>query len=278
LCTNRAKVRNYWRVLIVLSPAKSLDYESPLATAEYTEPTMLDRSEILIDIMRKKTAKDVAKLMSISPTLAELNVDRYRDWERPFTTENSRQALLAFNGDVYDGMAAPATFTKTDWVHAQKSLRILSGLYGLLRPLDLMMPYRLEMGTRLKTKKGANLYDYWGDTITDALRESIVDSPGEKVLVNLASQEYFGSVRPAKLDAPVVAPAFLDRKNGGEPKIISFFAKKARGTMASWIIRERITTVDALTNFTGSGYEFDTSRSNDSRIVFVRDSPSMASD
>jgi uncharacterized protein len=267
------QVRNYWGVLIVLSPAKSLDYESPLATTEYTEPTMLDRSEVLIGVMRKKSAKDVAKLMSISPTLAELNVERYRDWERPFTTDNSRQALLAFNGDVYDGMAAPSTFTKSDWSHAQQSLRILSGLYGLLRPLDLMMPYRLEMGTRLKTKKGANLYDYWGDTITDALRDALADSPGEKVLVNLASQEYFGAVRPAKLDAPVIAPVFLDRKGESEPKIISFFAKKARGVMASWIIRERIKTAEELSNFTGSGYAFDPSRSNDTRIVFVRESP-----
>jgi uncharacterized protein len=269
----RLQVRNYWGVLIVLSPAKSLDYESPLATTEYTEPTMLDRSEVLIDVMRKKSAKDVAKLMSISPKLAELNVERYRDWERPFTTDNSRQALLAFNGDVYDGIAAPSTFAKTDWSHAQKSLRILSGLYGLLRPLDLMMPYRLEMGTRLKTKKGANLYDYWGDTITDALRDAIADSPGDKVLVNLASQEYFGAVRPAKLEVPVIAPVFLDRKGTGEPKIVSFFAKKARGVMASWIIRERIKTADDMSNFSGSGYAFDSSRSSDTRIVFVRDSP-----
>lgn len=260
-------------MLIVLSPAKSLDYETPLATTEYTEPTMLDRSEVLIGVMRKKSAKDVARLMSISPALAELNVERYRDWERPFTPHNSRQALLAFNGDVYDGLAAPSKFSKEDWAHAQKILRILSGLYGLLRPLDLMMPYRLEMGTRLKTKRGANLYDYWGDTITDALRDAIADSPGEKVLVNLASQEYFGSVRPAKLGAGLVTPVFLDRKGISDPKTISFFAKKARGVMAGWIIRERITSVDELSSFNENGYAFDPVRSNRDRLVFLRSLP-----
>jgi uncharacterized protein len=263
-------VRNYWSVLIVLSPAKSLDYETPLATTEYSEPAMLDQSEVLINVMRKKSAKEVARLMSISPALAELNVERYRDWERPFTMRNSRQALLAFNGDVYDGMAAPSTFKKADWVQAQTTLRILSGLYGILRPLDLMMPYRLEMGTRLKTKRGANLYDYWGDTITDTLRDAIAESPGEKVLVNLASQEYFGSVRPAKLGAEVVTPVFLDRKGNGDAKIISFFAKKARGVMAGWIIRERITSTDALSSFTENGYEFDPVRSSRDRLVFLR--------
>lgn len=266
-------MRNYWGVLIVLSPAKSLDYETPLATTEYSQPAMLDHSEALITVMRKKSPKEVAKLMSISPALAELNVERYRDWERPFTPHNARPALLAFNGDVYDGMAAPSTFTQTDLVHAQKTLRILSGLYGLLRPLDLMMPYRLEMGTRLKTKRGANLYDYWGDTITDALGVAIADSPGEKVLINLASQEYFGSVRPEKLGADVVTPVFLDRKGSGDPKIISFFAKKARGVMAGWIIRERITSVDALSSFGENGYTFDPVRSNRNRIVFLRSLP-----
>ena len=257
-------------MLIVVSPAKSLDYESPLATTKFTQPEMLDRSAELIDIMRTKSAVEVAKLMSISPSLAQLNVDRYADWEPKFTKRNARQALLAFNGDVYDGMAARTTFSDDDFAHAQKSFRILSGLYGLLRPLDLMMPYRLEMGTELKSSKGANLYNFWGDEITLALNAAVKKSPGEKVLVNLASQEYFGSVRPAKLNAPVISPSFLDRGPSGDTKIISFFAKKARGVMASWIIRERITSADDLVNFNSNGYEFDAARSTAERPVFVR--------
>jgi uncharacterized protein len=257
-------------VLIVVSPAKSLDYESPLATTTFTRPQMLQRSAELIDVMRTKSPAQVGALMSISPSLAQLNVDRYRDFELPFTKRNARQALLAFNGDVYDGMAARTTFTEDDFAYAQKSFRILSGLYGVLRPLDLMMPYRLEMGTRLATPKGHNLYDFWGDEITEALRLALKKSPGDRVLVNLASQEYFGAVRPAKLKAPVVSPAFLDRKGGGEPKIISFFAKKARGIMSSWLIRERITSLNDLPNFAGAGYAFDATRSTPERPVFIR--------
>lgn len=257
-------------MLIVVSPAKSLDYESPLATTTYTQPQMLERSAELIDVMRTKSPAQVASLMSISPSLAQLNVDRYRDWEPKFTKRNSRQALLAFNGDVYDGMAARATFTEDDFAHAQKSFRILSGLYGVLRPLDLMMPYRLEMGTKLTTARGRDLYEFWGDEITDALRLALKKSPGDRVLVNLASQEYFGSVRPTKLGSPVVAPAFLDRKDGGEPKIISFFAKKARGIMSAWLIRERITSADDIVEFNGAGYSFDPVRSTPERPMFVR--------
>ena len=257
-------------MLTVVSPAKSLDYESPLSTTTATRPKMLERSKELIEVMRTKSPGDVARLMSISPSLAQLNVDRYRDFEVPFTKRNSRQALLAFNGDVYDGMAARATFTEDDFAHAQKTFRILSGLYGVLRPLDLMMPYRLEMGTKLATAKGRDLYDFWGDEITLALRHAIKKSPGERVLINLASQEYFGSVRPTKLDAPIVAPVFLDRKDGGDPKIISFFAKKARGVMSGWLIRERITSADEIVNFTEAGYTFDPVRSSPERPVFVR--------
>ena len=257
-------------MLIVVSPAKSLDYESPLATTTATRPKMLERSMELIEVMRTKSPADVARLMSISPSLAQLNVDRYRDFELPFTKRNARQALLAFNGDVYDGMAARATFSEDDFAHAQKTFRILSGLYGVLRPLDLMMPYRLEMGTKLTTAKGRDLYDFWGDEITRALGDAIKKSPGERVLVNLASKEYFGSVRPAKLQAPVVSPVFLDGKGKGEPKIISFFAKKARGIMSGWLIRERITSADDIVNFAEAGYAFDPVRSAAERPVFVR--------
>jgi uncharacterized protein len=257
-------------VLIVVSPAKSLDYETPLATRLHSEPEFLDRAEQLIAVMRKKKPAEISRLMSISPALAQLNADRYRDWERPFTPDNARPALLAFNGDVYDGMAAPRTFGESDFEHAQTTLRILSGLYGVLRPLDLMMPYRLEMGTKLKVRRTNDLYGFWGTTLTDALNAAIDASPGDKVLVNLASQEYFGSVQPRRLTAPIVAPAFLDKKDSGDPKIISFFAKKARGVMTAWIIRERITSAEALVEFTGAGYEFDPARSTPNRPVFLR--------
>jgi uncharacterized protein len=257
-------------VLIVVSPAKSLDYESPLATKKFTEPAHLDRSAELIDVMRTKSPEQIAKLMDISPALAQLNFDRYHDWDPTFTAKNSRAALLAFNGDVYDGMDARNSFSERDFTHAQKTLRILSGLYGVLRPLDLMMPYRLEMGTKLTTEKGKDLYGFWGDTITDSIRETLAESPGDGVLVNLASTEYFGSVKPSKLNAPVIAPAFYDADKSGSPKIISFFAKRARGVMSAWIIRERITSRKALVNFDGMGYRYDKAQSTDLRPVFTR--------
>jgi uncharacterized protein len=257
-------------VLIVVSPAKSLDYESPLATKKSTEPRLLDRSEELINVMRKKQPAEIAKLMSISDSLAQLNFDRYHDWQQPFTSENARPALLAFNGDVYDGMAAPATFNERDFAHAQKTLRILSGLYGLLRPLDLMQPYRLEMGTKLKTAHGTNLYEYWGATITEMLIDDIAASPGEKVLINLASTEYFSSVHPEKLGVSIVAPTFLDGKGGADHKIVSFFAKKARGAMSGWLIRERIKSLAGLTAFTEMGYAYDAARSTPAKPVFIR--------
>ena len=258
-------------MLIVVSPAKSLDYESPLATKKFTEPTMLDRSAELIDIMVKKTPAEIEKLMSISPALAALNHERYMDWERPFTRKNSRAALLAFNGDVYDGMNARNSFSERDFTHAQKTLRILSGLYGVLRPLDLMMPYRLEMGTKLANPRGWDLYAYWGDTITDALKDDLEASPGAKVLVNLASTEYFTAVRPARLGVPVIAPAFLDTNTSGDQKIVSFFAKRARGAMTGWIIKERLTTAKALKDFEGLGYRYDAAQSTPLRPVFTRD-------
>lgn len=257
-------------MLIVVSPAKSLDYESPLATTKYTQPGMLERSAELIAIMRTKSAAEVGTLMSISPSLAQLNVERYADWEPKFTKQNSRQALLAFNGDVYDGMAAKTTFSDDDFAYAQKTLRILSGLHGLLRPLDLMMPYRLEMGTKLHTPGGSNLYDFWGDDITVAINTAVKKSPGDRVLVNLASQEYFESVKRPKLTAPVISPAFFDHGPSGDRKIISFFAKKARGIMSAWIIRERIISAADLLEFSGAGYEFDAARSTPDRPVFVR--------
>ncbi len=257
-------------MLIVVSPAKSLDYESPLATKKFSEPEMLDRSEELVSIMATKSPDEISSLMSVSPALGELNFTRFQDWERPFTTENARPALLAFNGDVYTGMDAANSFSERDFTHAQKTLRILSGLYGVLRPLDLMQPYRLEMGTGLKNPHGRNLYDFWGTRIAEKLNADIAASPGAKVLVNLASNEYFGAVDTGHLDAPTVAPVFLDAKGDGDYKIVSFFAKKARGVMSAWIIQNRISARKALVEFDGMGYSYDADRSTADKPVFIR--------
>lgn len=257
-------------MLIVVSPAKSLDYESRLPTAKHSEPRLLDASAELIEVMRRHTPDELVDLMGISESLAELNFERFQDWRRPFTTDNARPALLAFTGDVYLGMDAPGRFGERDYAHAQKVLRILSGLYGVLRPLDLMQAYRLEMGTKLHTDRGRDLYEFWGERITDVLNDDLAASPGANVLVNLASNEYFGAVQPDRVEAKIVSPAFLDAKEGGEPKIVSFFAKRARGSMAGWIIRERITTIKALTEFGEDGYEFSPERSTSDRPVFVR--------
>ena len=257
-------------MLIVVSPAKSLDYESRLPTKKHSQPAMLDRSAELIDVMRTKSPDDLSDLMSISPSLAELNFERFLNWNPEFTTANARPAMLAFSGDVYLGLDAANSFTERDFTHAQKTLRILSGLYGVLRPLDLMQPYRLEMGTKLATDAGRDLYGFWGHTITDALNADLAASPGANALINLASNEYFGAVQPDRLEGKLISPAFLDAKDGGEPKIISFFAKRARGEMAGWIIRERIKSIRALRDFTGMGYRYDAERSTADRPVFVR--------
>ena len=256
-------------MLIVVSPAKSLDYESALPTKKYSEPEMLDRSAELVGVMAKKSPDEIAKMMGISHSLAETNFERFQDWHRPFTPENARPALLAFKGDVYLGLDAPGTFSERDYTHAQKTLRILSGLYGVLRPLDLMQPYRLEMGSKLKTAAGRDLYSFWGSSITESLNEAIDTSPGASVLVNLASNEYFSSVKPELLNAPLVTPTFLDEKNG-QPKVIAFFAKRARGAMAGWLIRERVKTLKGLTQWEGNGYRYDADRSTPSNPVYVR--------
>ena len=256
-------------VLIVVSPAKSLDYERPLPTKKYSQPQLLDRAEELVEVMAKKSPEEIAAMMGVSPSLAATNFERFQDWEQPFTPQNARPALLAFNGDVYLGMDAASTFSERDYTHAQKTLRILSGLYGVLRPLDLMRPYRLEMGSKLQTSAGSDLYSYWGDTITRTIDAAIAESPGTKVLVNLASNEYFGSVDPEGIDAPIVTPTFLDTKNG-EAKVIAFFAKRARGAMAGWLIRERVKTRKGITAFDGLGYRYDAARSTAANPVFVR--------
>lgn len=206
--------------------------------------------------------------MGISPKLAELNYQRFQDWSTPFTTDNSKQALLAFKGDVYTGFDCDA-WKADDFNFAQKHLRILSGLYGLLRPLDLMQPYRLEMGTRLKNAEGKDLYAFWGDTISEAISAAAKKSKS-KCLVNLASNEYFSSVRPETIGLPVVTPVFKDAKNG-KYKIISFFAKKARGMMSNFIVRNRITDPADLREFDVAGYYFDESSSSETNLMFLRE-------
>lgn len=257
-------------MIIVVSPAKSLDYESPLATKKFSEPLMLDRAQELVSVMATKTPGEISDMMSVSSNIAELNFERFQDWERPFTTDNARPALLAFNGDVYTGMDAAASFSERDFTRAQKTLRILSGLYGVLRPLDLMQPYRLEMGTRLPTCHGRDLYEFWGDEISLRLRADVEQSPGANVLVNLASNEYFGAVRPDVVGVPVVSPVFLDSKNGVDYKIVSFFAKKARGAMSAWLIQNRVDTRKALIEFDALGYRHDAERSTETAPVFTR--------
>lgn len=257
-------------MLIVVSPAKALDFESKPATRKFSEPMLLDRSRELAAIMATKSPDDLSALMSISPTLAELNFERFQDWQPPFTPANARPAVLAFNGDTYIGLDAPNSFSERDYTHAQKVLRILSGLHGVLRPLDLIQPYRLEMGSKVSHPEGRDLYSFWGDRVTDALNADLDASPGARVLVNLASNEYFGVVQADRVDARIITPKFLDASGDGDYKIVSFFAKRARGTMAGWIIRERIKSARALVDFDAAGYRYDPVRSSADEPVFVR--------
>ena len=257
-------------MLIVVSPAKALDFESPLPTKKYSEPEMLDRSQELVGVMVHKSPDDLSRMMSISPQLGEINFERFQDWTLPFTPDNARPAVLAFNGDTYVGLDVRGSFSERDYTHAQKVLRILSGLHGVLRPLDLIQPYRLEMGSKVQTDRGRTLYDFWGHDVTDRLNADLAASPGAKVLVNLASHEYFSVVQADRIDARIVSPRFLDAKGDGEHKIVGFFAKRARGTMASWIVRERITSARRLVDFDADGYRYDESRSTPDEPTFTR--------
>lgn len=254
-------------MLVLLSPAKSLDYESALPTKKHTKPRLLDDSEELVVQLRKMSSSQIGSLMSISEKLSELNTDRYIRWERDFSHTNSRQAIFAFTGDVYQGMEL-SDWSAENFTEAQKKVRILSGLYGVLRPLDLMQPYRLEMGTKLENAKGKNLYAFWGSKITDLLNKDLKSS-GSELVVNLASNEYFTSVKKKELDGCLITPAFKDEKNG-KYKIISFYAKKARGMMADYIVRNGIEDVAGLKKFKSAGYKFDKASSTDSELVFLR--------
>jgi cytoplasmic iron level regulating protein YaaA (DUF328/UPF0246 family) len=254
-------------MLILISPAKTLDYQSPLATERYTQPALLEHSQQLIKTARTLSAPQIKKLMGISDKLADLNATRFHDWQPDFTPENARQALLAFKGDVYTGLQAE-TFSDADFDFAQRHLRMLSGLYGVLRPLDLMQPYRLEMGIRFENERGKDLYQFWGDIITDTLNEALTEQ-GDEIVVNLASDEYFRAVKPKKLNARIIKPVFLDEKNGTF-KVISFYAKKARGLMSRYIIEQRLTKPEQLTGFNREGYFFDEAASTPDELVFKR--------
>lgn len=255
-------------MLIVISPAKTLDYDSPLATKKRSQPAFLNEAEALVNELRELAPHDISKLMSVSDKLGTLNFDRYQQWSRPFSATNARQAVLAFKGDVYTGMAAE-NFSDEDFTYAQDHLRILSGLYGLLRPLDLMQPYRLEMGTRFANAGGNNLYAFWDEKITRALNKAIAKS-GSKVLVNLASNEYFKAVVPAVLDAELVTPVFKEKK-GDNYKVVSFLAKKARGVMSAWIIHNRVDEPADIKKFRKDGYRYNKAMSTPTEWVFTRD-------
>ncbi len=256
-------------MLAVISPAKTLDFGSQCLTKRHSTPEFLEDSEVLVDKLAKTSKPKLKALMGISDKLAALNYERFREWSPPFTPENAKQALLAFKGDVYTGFDCEA-WGAADFTFAQRHLRILSGLYGVLRPLDLIQAYRLEMGTDLATRRGKDLYAFWGAKITGALNEAIAASKSG-VLVNLASNEYFSAVRPAMIDAEVVTPVFKDLKNG-QYKIISFFAKKARGMMADFIVRGRAKTPADLEGFTGGGYRFEPNGGGEGTLLFLRGS------
>ena len=254
-------------MLIVLSPAKTLDYESPLVTSEHTMPGFLDHAAELIAELRKLVPAEIASLMNISDRLAALNAARFASWTPQFNSSNARPAVLAFNGDVYAGLDA-STLKASALPHLQAHARILSGLYGLLRPLDLMQPYRLEMGTRLNNARGANLYAFWGRLVTDALERELVQR-GAAALVNLASDEYFKVVRAELLSAPVVTPVFQDWKDG-RYKVISFYAKRARGLMARYAAVNGIVEPEQLKEFNLDGYAYAAGDSDARQWIFRR--------
>ncbi len=254
-------------MLIVVSPAKTLDYTTAPKTRVFTQADYLQDSQQLINRLRRFSALDIAELMKVSMKIADLNVDRYASWKTPFTEQNAKQAVLAFKGDVYTGLDAES-FDSQDFKYAQGHLRILSGLYGLLRPLDLMQPYRLEMGTSLDTDRGKNLYEFWGSTITEGLNTQLKKLKSNS-LINLASNEYFKSVRPKELHAEIITPAFKEYKNG-EYKMIGIYAKKARGMLSRYIIQNRMTDPQDIKSFNADGYRFNKPLSKGNNWVFTR--------
>jgi len=255
-------------MLLVISPAKTLDYQSRVQIKTHTIPDYLDDSQLLIDRARLYSVLDIAELMQVSTKIAELNFERFQSWNRPFTVQNARQAVLAFKGDVYTGLDVDS-FTAADFKYAQAHLRILSGLYGLLRPLDLMQPYRMEMGRRIDTERGNNLYQFWHEKITEGLNKQL-QRIKSGFLINLASQEYFKSIDSKRLNAEIITPEFRDWKNG-QYKMIGVYAKKARGQMSRFVIQNKLTALEAIKDFSADGYQFNEALSSNSKLVFTRD-------
>jgi len=260
-------------MLTVISPAKTLDFDTPPTTRRATQPQFIERSAELVDDARSLSPDQIRELMGVSANIAELNHRRFMNWGTPFSLDNAKQSVLAFKGDVYTGLEAE-TLSAAQLGFAQKHLRILSGLYGLLRPLDLMQPYRLEMGLKFANRGGSNLYEFWGDSIAVALNSQLRKS-GSKILVNLASNEYFKSVRARELDADIITPVFKDLK-GDKYRVISFYAKKARGQMARFIIDGELNQADGLKKFKADGYRYNRADSTARELVFTRDAPPPA--
>ena len=255
-------------MLAIISPAKTLDFESAVKNFPVSQPHFTDYSEQLIEVCRKLSPQDLSSLMSISDKLAGLNAARFAEWTKIHNEDNSRAALFAFKGDVYTGLDADS-LSEDDVAFAQSHLRMLSGLYGLLKPLDLMQPYRLEMGTKLANPKGKDLYAFWGNVVTQAVQQAI-DEQGDNILINLASDEYYKSVKENQIKAKIIKPVFLDNKNG-KYKVISFYAKKARGLMCRYLIQNRLTDIEQLKEFDLGGYWFDSASSTETEFVFKRD-------
>jgi cytoplasmic iron level regulating protein YaaA (DUF328/UPF0246 family) len=255
-------------VMTVISPAKKLDFETPAPVNTATEGRFNQQAAELVDLLRTCSVGDLQGLMSLSESLATLNVERFSEWQLPMKRALSKQALFAFQGDVYQGLDASG-LTVRELQKAQGQVRILSGLYGLLRPMDLILPYRLEMGTRLSNPHGRNLYDWWGNSLSETLASDLRKA-GAKTLVNLASNEYFKVIKPRLLPVPVITPEFRDLKNG-QYKMISFYAKKARGMMVRYILEQDIQSVDDLKGFDLGGYRYNAERSTDERWQFLRD-------
>jgi cytoplasmic iron level regulating protein YaaA (DUF328/UPF0246 family) len=255
-------------MLMVISPAKTLDYETPPATERFTQPQYLDHSQELIEQLRELSPAQISELMHVSDKIGGLNAARFGSWNPAFTPANAKQALLAFKGDVYTGLDAQS-LGEADFDYAQQHLRMLSGLYGLLRPLDLMQPYRLEMGTKLANARGKDLYAFWGTRISEWLNEALADQ-GDDVLLNLASNEYFSAVKRSALKARVIDTEFKDLKND-QYKIISFYAKKARGLMSRFVIEQRINDPLQLKQFNVQGYCYNAEQSSSEKLVFLRD-------
>jgi cytoplasmic iron level regulating protein YaaA (DUF328/UPF0246 family) len=253
-------------MLTVISPAKKLDYASPVASSAHTQPNLLDHSQELLEGLKKLSPQDVSALMGLSDKLGALNYERFQEWHTPFNSDNARPAILAFKGDVYQGLDAES-MSDGDLNWAQDHLRILSGLYGVLRPLDLMQPYRLEMGTKFANSRGSDLYNYWDGIISGELN-ALLTTPND-VLLNLASNEYFKAAQEKTINSRIVTPVFMDDK-GSKYKIISFFAKKARGLMAAFIINNKITEVEDIKGFVSDGYSFNAANSEGDKWVFTR--------